>query len=219
METMLWRVENSRRDTAPIINTASTSSFYSPCDSRPRTPSRSRPLSCGRPCTAPERCTAVASSAMSRPSTPTASSRPSTATAPSRPTTPTTPSWPSAMKCTTQGFDALTQDQTFRQSMVVRTRNMVAATRSLSAPIETSIAAKDRSCALRDSQTNTSVHDRNMRRPATYPFVKDGSLSFNLAMERCKAFGGHRLRAVRKDFGAGSMSLVDQIDYFRHRGC
>jgi CRP-like cAMP-binding protein len=199
IETMLWRVENSKQDMA------FDASISSPGGSRPSTPSRSRPVS-GRHCVPPERDVSVSKFPGSRPSTPTRST------------------FADVRRGSCQGSDL--HEQASRAGVVARTRSVIAESRLLRSPslpaepirtIRSSppLAGISRSCVLRDARMKPAAHDRSLKNLATDSCTKEGSHSFNLAFERCKAFGGHRLRAVRKDFGSTSMSLIDQADCFR----
>jgi hypothetical protein len=162
---------------------------------RPSTPSRTRPWS-GQPQTALE-CD-------SRAAIPDSGSRPSPTRSGHADTRLQT-----GEPCS-QALDI--REQKHRSGIVARTRGMVSENRI---PRSSSLPAELKQ-TTRPQHRRLPRADRNsILRSASAAAKKEGGHSFNLTMERCKALGGHRLRAVRNSIGASSPSLVDQMNDFK----
>jgi hypothetical protein len=106
------------------------------------------------------------------------------------------------------------QAQISRSGVVARTRSMVADSRlprSSSVPTELKRTNRNQQPQGGRNSMSRSTHAALRRKSSLRQFPDD------LAMERCKAFGGHRLRAVRNSSsGASAPSLVNTMNSFKN---
>jgi CRP-like cAMP-binding protein len=202
-ETMLWRLNHCSPESSFDIRTPSASSLTStPCHSRPSTPSH--------------------------PSTP----RHSQSITPvnSRPCTPDKLArleWQDI-----QGHVSAKISQSFTLPDRPGTAGSVGSLgrHGASIAMDSSVRASSMPAELMKSygtsRSQTFSHGDCLRairgnkmRQAADTLVKDSkpSFGFDLAMERCKSHGGHRLRAVRQAVGSSTTSLVEQMNTFKDR--
>lgn len=203
IETMLWRVENFCPDTSFDIGVASSSCNSSACYSQPCSPAGSAFSGPLRAHFARDRVIPSKAS-VSQPASP------------SRCIT-SEKRW-HGEKHASQCLEA--HDLASKSIVVDGVGNVVTGTRlprSFSSPVRLQGASPypsrvSRSSVLRDESLTSRSSPGQITFSDSLP--KESAHFFNLAMERCRAFGGHRLRAVRKDLGSSS-SLLDQLHFFR----